>query len=603
MLKNKLSSLILSTVCLCTAVAGAEKAKDAKPQEDLSEYLTPGPVKQNCFTHCKVDFNPGKKYITAKREWQGCPTILRSPKKGILYAGWYSGGPGEGLLNYSLMVRSTDGGLTWDKEPLLVIDSLTDQKIQSLDIQYWLDPQGRFWYFWTQRDYNYPMRHPKHLSVWAMICDDPDADTLKWSEPRFVSPGFLRCQPTVLKDGRWILCAYDWVDDYYRYSESFDQGKTWFRRKAGKKYPGFAFDESMVLEQKDGTLRLLARPTKGVGKLIECFSKDGGKTWTDGKLSNIPNPACRFFIKRLKSGKILLINNFEPTDRYDLCVALSEDDGKTWKYKFNIDPRRCTYPDAVEGPDGEIYIIHDYSRGSFKEILLSRLTERDIVSGLVKNSLVIEESFLKHIVNKAPYQVDLTPEERALSDKFRPKRKYAGPQFIAEIDGRNSGSSTKFTDITADEKTMSVKPWKRGPGFDICGSKSLTSKWQTFSFSFVANVPRVVFSLRSQSGRWVDFDDIKAEGTSVYNPSFEEINVDDEANGWRYYSETYFKVGKDDAADGKNYMTCTKKFPTRQSINVTPGQKVTITFKARAGARMRYPASVWHSSGTVKKVK
>ena len=156
-LKNFLAALVL-----CTAVCGVQGR--SVPDEELK---APGPVKQNCFTHCRVDFAPGEKYLTRKREWQGCPTILRTPK-GTLYAGWYAGGPGEGLLNYSLMVKSTDNGRTWSPEPLLVIDSLTTQKIQSLDIQYWLDPDGKFWYFWTQRDYNYPQRHPRHLSVWAI---------------------------------------------------------------------------------------------------------------------------------------------------------------------------------------------------------------------------------------------------------------------------------------------------------------------------------------------------------------------------------------------------------------------------------------------------
>jgi len=38
----------------------------------------------------RVILNPGKKYLTDSRIWQGCPTIAQS-KKGRLFAGWFSG--------------------------------------------------------------------------------------------------------------------------------------------------------------------------------------------------------------------------------------------------------------------------------------------------------------------------------------------------------------------------------------------------------------------------------------------------------------------------------------------------------------------------------
>ena len=554
-----------------------------------------GPVRQNCFTHCKVDFAPGPKYRTSKREWQGCPTLLRTPK-GTLYAGWYSGGPGEGLLNYSLMVRSTDGGITWTREPLLVIDSLTEQKIQSLDIQFWLDPQGRFWFFWTQRDYNYPQRHPRHLSVWAIVCDDPDAPELKWSEPRFITPGFVRTRPTVLKDGRWILCAYDWTDEYYRYSESFDRGRTWFRRRAGKKYPGntTAFDESMVLERKDGTLWFLARTLKKIGFLVECTSGDGGKTWTDGKLSAIPNPSSRFFILRLQSGKILMVNNWEGNDRYHLTAALSEDDGKTWPHKMLLDPRRCTYPDVVEGAPGEFFIIHDFGRGDYKEILLSRLTERDIITGLRRGALANENSFLQHIINKAPRKADLTPEERALSDRFRRPEARQQARPLVELSGRSAGN--ELTQVAADAgfKVSLLAD----SDYRIEAEKDAGRDWRPYSFSFTAKSSKVVLTLRARG--WVQYDDFQVENGVLYNPSFETVNSDGEIDGWRYYAQGAAVLNREDAAEGKNCINCGSALPARRILVCEPGKTVKVTFKARRGFPMERPDVPWTSSGERK---
>ena len=90
---------------------------------------------------------------------------------------------------------------------MLVIPSMEDKEICCIDIQLFIDPECRMWIFWTQRDMHYAMADDRHLSTYAVICEDPDAPQLVLSEPRYIAPGFLRCQPTVLSDGRWMLAA------------------------------------------------------------------------------------------------------------------------------------------------------------------------------------------------------------------------------------------------------------------------------------------------------------------------------------------------------------------------------------------------------------
>ncbi len=91
---------------------------------------------------------PGEEYALKHRLWQGCPTLLRTPK-GRLYAGWYSGGAGEPAMdNYNLLVRSDDDGWHWS-EPLAVFPSVSEKNFISIDIQLWLDPLNRMWVFIT----------------------------------------------------------------------------------------------------------------------------------------------------------------------------------------------------------------------------------------------------------------------------------------------------------------------------------------------------------------------------------------------------------------------------------------------------------------------
>ena len=367
--------------------------------------------------HGKLNFHPGEEYQVGKRFWQGCPTIQRT-LRGTLFAGWYSGGFGEpSLSNYNLLVRSRDGGLSWS-DPLLVIESLREEATIAIDIQLWMDPLNRMWLFWTQRHLRIPAAEPGHLELWAMVCDDPDAETLHWSEPRFITPGFLRCRPTVLSDGRWLCCAYDWLGNRYHYSESRDNGNTWIRKEAGEKMPT-DFDESMILERTDGSLWMLARCFAGV--LAESISTDGGEHWSPGAPTRIPSPFSRFFLRRLQSGRVLLIKNDHPKSRIQMTALLSEDDGRSWKYSMVVDPRETSYPDAVEGPDGTIYMIHDRGRTTFREILCSRFTEEDIIAG----HLVNFDSYVCQIISKAPaVPWDAADAKAAAEDDSKMRKAY-----------------------------------------------------------------------------------------------------------------------------------------------------------------------------------
>lgn len=335
----------------------------------------------------------GDRFELRNRLYQGCPTVACT-RGGRLFAGWYSGGSREpSFLNYNIVAQSDDGGLTWRE--LFAIDGYADERLQSLDIEMFTDPRGRLWVCWVQRDWKLPNTQEGHLNEWAIVCDDPDADHLDFSEPRYLGEGFMRCQPTFLADGRWLLPAYNWRSDAYAYLESADQGQTFVERHAGRKVPT-PFDEGMFLERRDGSLWMLARTN---GKcLAQCQTGLDGATWGDGEPTDIPNPSTRFWLRRLPSGRVMLINNSHPSSRVNLTVSLSEDDGRTWCASLLLDPRDTSYPDAAITPDGAVVIVHDRGRCSFKEILVSRITEADVLAG----RLVDHGSFQNHLVSKAP---------------------------------------------------------------------------------------------------------------------------------------------------------------------------------------------------------
>lgn len=343
---------------------------------------------------CDFILNPtDEKYSESERHFQGCPTIAIT-RGGRIFLGWYSGGTREPHMdNYNLLVYSDDKGKTWSK-PVLVIPSNKKKFIHALDIQLWTSPEGKLYIFWVQNNTdldtnprpvlkeNQPWvkvdgyQFPDFVhSQWMCVCDNPDADKLEFSKPRYIDKGFLRCKPTVLGSGRWLLFNYDQESEQYGYSISDDKGKTFVHRYGAKKISTY-FDESMAYVKNDGSIRMFARTNEHY--IGESASFDNGETWTDAVLTDIPNPNTRFYVAKTPSGNVLFVNNDDTDSRTNMTIYLSEDDGITWKYKRCIDERALlSYPD-VDFCDGEIFLTYDRDRDNEREILFVRFTEEDI---------------------------------------------------------------------------------------------------------------------------------------------------------------------------------------------------------------------------------
>ena len=344
-------------------------------------------------------------YVATKRIWQGIPGIERT-EKGRLFATWYSGGVSEQYGNYVVLVKSDDNGCTWS-EPIAV--AYNGEESRCYDPCLWIDPLKRLWLIWAVM--------PQY-GVYASICDDPDADTLKFSEPRKIGRDVMMNKPTVLNDGSWVFPMAVWQnnvvvvkgvesagEDRGAYlCRTVDNGQS-FTRLGCPTVDNPSFDEHMALEKLDGTLQNWMRTRDGI---CIASSNDGGATYEKALKFPITTPDSRFHICRLKSGKLLLIAHKDTTKRNNLCALLSDDDGISWKYSLMLDERSSvSYPDVKQGSDGYIYVVYDRERGGYKksyaeskdsakEILIARITEDDIIAGQIEDP----NSKLRMIVSK-----------------------------------------------------------------------------------------------------------------------------------------------------------------------------------------------------------
>jgi len=343
-------------------------------------------------------------FQASHRVWQGIPSIEIS-KGGRLFATFYSGGTKEYLGNYCILKTSDDGGNTWSDVVAVVY---LGENYRAYDAALWRDPLGRLWWIWS--------RQPEH-ATFAYVCDDPDADELKFGERIEIGCDVQLNKPIVLETGEWLFPVAVWAPHiiiYFRSPNShdsgafvyktIDQGKT-FTRLGGADAPDRHFDEHMIYERKDGSLVMLIRTHYGIAQSV---SYNGGLDWTKPTDSGLGGPDSRFHVRRLKSGRLLLVNHKNFVGRNNITAMLSDDDGQTWSEGLLLDERdRIAYPDVAEGADGTLYVIYDHDRGGFeksyedaavcaREILLARITEEDILA----RRLVSPNSALKLVVDK-----------------------------------------------------------------------------------------------------------------------------------------------------------------------------------------------------------
>ena len=138
-----------------------------------------------------------------------------------------------------------------------------------------------------------------------------------------------------------------------------DNGRTWYDtggRTAGR-------HTTIVMAQNGDIFGFGGKNSNIDGRMPLATSSDGGRTWTKSKTIFDPlSSGERPSVIRLVSGRLFFVADFNPHNEKHLhkdgaYVALSGDDGKTWKQKrLPADILTVGYVTATQGPDGVIHI-------------------------------------------------------------------------------------------------------------------------------------------------------------------------------------------------------------------------------------------------------
>ncbi len=101
-------------------------------------------------------------------------------------------------------------------------------------------------------------------------------------------------------------------------------------------------------------------------------SRDKGVSWTIAKDDILPNPGAGFDVVTLTTGEWVMVFNDTEKGRHNLSVAVSEDDGKTWKWKKSIEndlsekPTSSHYPSIIADAQDRLHITYSHHRNDIK---------------------------------------------------------------------------------------------------------------------------------------------------------------------------------------------------------------------------------------------
>jgi len=169
-----------------------------------------------------------------------------------------------------------------------------------------------------------------------------------------------RIHPQTLPSGRILLPLYSDGYNMGLAAISDDMGASW---RASTPMVGYGPIQPSIVRKKDGTLVAYCRDSGNAPfRALKSRSTDDGETWSPAVDSDIPNPGSSLEVIALKDGRWVNVYNDTEDGRHSLALALSDDEGATWKWKRHLEQGEGSYayPSIMQTSDGRLAMTYSF---------------------------------------------------------------------------------------------------------------------------------------------------------------------------------------------------------------------------------------------------
>jgi predicted neuraminidase len=279
-------------------------------------------------------------------------------RNGDLLASWF-GGSAEGKPDVAIWTsrRTADG---WSGPTELA----REPQIACYNPVMFYTHDGRLWFYY---------KFGPHPSSWSAGRRYSDDDGKTWSAIEHLPAGIygpIRAKPLVMADGTVVSGTS--VESYKAWAcwieRSTDNGKTW-TRIGPIQAPLDGIIQPSVVSLGGNRLRLYARSTQQIGKIMTATSNDAGLTWTAAHTIDVPNPNSGIDAVSLADGRIVLVYNETPKGRTPLNLAVSKDGEHFQMFRtLESDPGEYSYPALIQGHNGDLHLTYTWNRKRMKYV-------------------------------------------------------------------------------------------------------------------------------------------------------------------------------------------------------------------------------------------
>ena len=174
-----------------------------------------------------------------------------------------------------------------------------------------------------------------------------------------------RIKPLILNNGRILLPLYSDGYNMSMIAISDDDGSTW---RSSLPIVGRGNVQPALALKKDGHIVAYMRDNGDAPPRVQVSeSADKGESWSAALKTDIPNTASVELLV-LQNGKWAFLGNDIENGRYRFSLYISDDEGKSWKWKTFIENETpgkgsFSYPSLIQTKDGLLHMTYSYQSG------------------------------------------------------------------------------------------------------------------------------------------------------------------------------------------------------------------------------------------------